>query len=168
MLFRFASSPACGITSDLPACGLSRMASSSIRGLRRGNFFGRGAGGKDIAYLFQYTLHLLHDFIIPETQHRIALAAQPIITHSIICCLFGVLPAIKLNDQAMFHAYEIHNIAAHRFLTLEFQIHEAMCPQVIPQTLFGFCLMGTQGLGIGQHFFTEALSLTLSRKRERG
>jgi len=60
----------------------------------------------------------------------------------IIFRLFGVLTAIDLNNQLPFHADKVHDKATHGFLPLEFQIHETMCPQVIPQTLFRFGLVG--------------------------
>jgi len=60
----------------------------------------------------------------------------------IIFRLSGMLTAIDLNNQLVFHADKVHDKAPHGFLPLEFQSHETMCPQVIPQPLFRFSLVG--------------------------
>ncbi len=58
-----------------------------------------------------------------------------------------MLPAIQFDNQPVLHANKINDVATHRFLPLEFQSHEAMRTQVIPQTLLGIGLVGAQGFG---------------------
>jgi len=72
----------------------------------------------------------------------------------VIFRLSGVLTAIDLNNQLPFHADKVHDKAAHGILSLEFQVHETMCPQVIPQALFRFRLVGAECLGMDEPFFS--------------
>lgn len=72
----------------------------------------------------------------------------------VIFRLFGMLTAIYLNNQLPFHTDKVHDIAPHGFLSLEFQSHETMCSQVMPETLFRCRLVGAECLGIDEHFFS--------------
>ena len=104
--------------------------------------------GKCLAYPLQHSLQILHHIIVPETQHQITLATQPCIPLFIICRLFGMLPAVQFDNEISFHADKIHNVTTYGFLPLEFQAHEAVRAQVIPQSLFGFGLVGAEGFGV--------------------
>jgi hypothetical protein len=99
-----------------------------------------GAAAEGATYLLQHTLQLLHHIVIPETQHRITLTAQPRIPILVVVHLLGMLAAIELDYQPLLQTHKIHNVAAHWFLPPEFQTQEAMRPQVIPQSLLGFGL----------------------------
>ena len=99
---------------------------------------GRGVGGEGAPYLLQHALQLLHNIVIPETQYRITLVAQPRIPLLVIDHPVGMLATVNLDDQPVLQTHKIHDVAAYGFLALEFQTHEAMRPQVNPEPLLGF------------------------------
>ena len=123
---------------------------------------GRGAGGEGEGktYPLQYTLHLQHHLVIPKPQQAIALSAQPCIPTSVVAYLRVMLPAVEFNDQSLLHADKIDDVAAYGFLSLEFNAHKAMRPQVIPQPLLDRCWVAAHGFGVAQHS-----SLSLDRLR---
>ncbi len=99
-----------------------------------------GAAAEGATYLLQHSPQLLHHIIVPETQHGITLAAQPRIPMLVIGHLLSMLTTVNLDNQPLLQTHKIYNIAAHWFLPLEFQVLEAMRPQVIPQSLLGLSL----------------------------
>jgi len=77
-------------------------------------------------YHFQNTRWILKYIVVPESQHREALAVKP----GIPCCIanvIGVLPAIQFDDKLLVKRHEIHNIFPYRFLP----------PELDPFHLFG-------------------------------
>jgi len=77
-------------------------------------------------------LGTLQDIVVPEPQHRVALATQPVIPAA-ICHALGVLPTVNLNDQLAVETNEIDYIRSDRRLPLELQIHKTVSPQEIPE-----------------------------------
>jgi hypothetical protein len=80
----------------------------------RGRFLTQGVGN-----LMQNTVQMGHDFIIPEAQDLIVVRAQPLVTR-FIARVIGVLPTVDFYDEALFPAYEVHNISTNRMLTNKF------------------------------------------------
>jgi len=62
--------------------------------------------------------------------------------------LLGVLAAVELDNQPVLRTHKIHNVASHGLLPFEFQPHETMRPQVIPQALLGVSLVTAQGFRV--------------------
>lgn len=68
---------------------------------------------------FQHALQLLHDFVVPEMQHDVALTSQPCVTLLILDGGVGMLTAIEFNHKATRHADKIDDGATDGFLPFE-------------------------------------------------
>ena len=71
-------------------------------------------------YLFQHTLQLVQNLIIPETKNSVSSALQIGGSPSIVGHLIDVLSAIGFNDQFGLQAYEIDYIRFDYHLASEF------------------------------------------------
>ena len=109
---------------------------------------GGGARREGKPDFLQHRLQFLHHLVVPEPQHRITLNPQPFITARVISRLFRVLPTIQFDDQSLFDADEIDDVAPERFLPFELQAHEAVGTQVIPEFLLGVGLVAAKLLCI--------------------
>jgi len=63
---------------------------------------------------------LLQYLVVPKAQYRIALIAQPIVSLLIVGHLLSMVATIDLNDQPLFHANKINDVATDGFLSFEF------------------------------------------------
>ena len=90
------------------------MLPSPVRGRGAG-----GEGGKRFADPFQHRVRFVQDFVVPEAQHGVTPSSKP----GVAFLVFGaaVLPAVRFDDQSMFHAYEINDVWANGFLAFEFK-----------------------------------------------
>jgi hypothetical protein len=59
--------------------------------------------------LFQYSIVIFYDFIVPEAQNSVTLGDEEISSTLISIHVFSVMTAIKLDHQASFVAAEVGN-----------------------------------------------------------
>jgi len=116
---------------------------------------------------FKHRRGLLQDFVIPKPQHPKSLRIQESRPLRIIANLFGMLPAINLNNEAALMANKIHDVGTDRFLPLEFKSKKTMATQKVPKTLFGLSLLPAHNLGSFAQGSLSRPTATLSRLRER-
>jgi hypothetical protein len=90
----------------------------------------------------------LHHITIPKPEHFKSIASQTPIPNNIFIPIHRMLPAIKLDDQTLFKAYEIHNVTFDRLLATEFDSFHLPGPQVSPQSSFRICGIASKGFGV--------------------
>ena len=74
--------------------------------------------------------------MIPEPEHLEPIAIQTGIPHHIFLPLDSMSSAINLDDQPIFKAHEIHDIAFDGLLPAKFHTFHPLCFQVLPQDSF--------------------------------
>jgi hypothetical protein len=84
--------------------------------------------------------------VVPETQHRETLCAKPSISAVVVVRFVSVLTAVEFDDELRGQAHEIDDVTTDGTLAPEFQPHESMRAQVIPESLFCIGLSGPQRL----------------------
>lgn len=65
---------------------------------------------------FQYNLHILKHFIVPEPENPVAFRFEPCRAFIVICDLFPVLPAVDFYDQLSLLTNKIHYVFPDRLL----------------------------------------------------
>ena len=75
----------------------------------------------------QYAIKIIDYFIIPETQHPVAVSLQGSCSLFISRLLLCVLPTIQLNNQLLVRAAEINDVTTHRILTTELLTLQLAC-----------------------------------------
>src|SRR5687768_8836943 len=81
-------------------------------------------------------LHVSHHFVVPKTDHAIALCREPSGTPFVVLVPFTMLSAIDFYDEAGGVADEVGYIRSHRDLAPELAMPETPCAQVIPEPPF--------------------------------
>ena len=84
----------------------------------------------------QNTLFIVENVIVPETENPEALARQVIIT-PLITRIFGMLTAVRFDDQSACEACEVGYIVIDRQLPFEFIARQPFAAQDLPQAMFG-------------------------------
>ena len=74
---------------------------------------------KSVSYSLQDSVHIAHDFAVPESKDPIIVPEQPLIACLVLLAIC-VLTAVDLQDQSFFAADKINNITADRLLPDEF------------------------------------------------
>jgi len=93
---------------------------------------------------FDYAFHIVKNVRIPETQNRKTLLFQPRIACD-IHVIFGMLAAICLDNNPMFEANEVNNIAVvNDLLPTPAKPIKPLIPQNVPKLPFGIG-------GVGAH-----------------
>jgi len=101
---------------------------------------------QSLNYLFQNSISVSKDIVIPDPQHLVAPLFQP-------CCpgliffprLFRiVLSTINLKYKSLFVANEINNIGPYALLPAEFYVMELPTSQPCPQDSFGVCCLSAK------------------------
>ena len=64
----------------------------------------------EIEYFCQYTINIIHHFIIPKSYYRKSLRFQPIIPSNIVFFIFYVLTTVEFYNQLIFKTHKINNI----------------------------------------------------------
>lgn len=82
--------------------------------------------------LLQHGVEIGQYLIVPETQDPIAVVGQPRRPTLIDLNLTDVVPAVNLNDNAVFEATEVHNVAANGMLAPELGAVEPPITQMHP------------------------------------
>jgi len=89
---------------------------------RRADAPGEGPQLKMPGYRFQNAVHVVQNFLVPESQHLITIRLQ-IFRSEIIgfpCTLVAMLSTIKLNHEPRFQAKEAGDVRTNRVLPPEF------------------------------------------------
>src|SRR6185312_3810629 len=94
-----------------------------------------GAFGKLFQDGLEHHFDVLQNVVVPKTQHRETLVAQPCITCRIVHAAV-VLPAICLDDQTRTEMHEVHDIWPDRLLPAELVIAHAVRSEMAPEQLF--------------------------------
>jgi hypothetical protein len=83
----------------------------------------------------QYTLHILVDVVIPESEDRITKILQSAIPRRVACCEFGaiVLPTINFNNKPRPAAFKVNNERIDRRLTPEMKPEFAKSSKLLPK-----------------------------------
>jgi len=79
----------------------------------------------------------LQNFVIPESNHTIPAARQPLRTFEIFQQMVRVLPTVEFHDQARPHANEIDHESSDGCLTAESIAAQPSISQVVPEAPFG-------------------------------
>jgi len=87
---------------------------------------GRGEGLQD-------AVDILHDLVVPESQHAIAARVQPARSFRVLRPPFGVSVSIDFDDKTGAFAKEVHDKRTEGHLPSELGLLESTCPQVVPK-----------------------------------
>lgn len=77
----------------------------------------------------QNSIHILHDLIIPKTQHPVAGSSEICGSFHIIFSLVDMTAAIHFDDQFHIGRAKIHNIGADRVLPAEMNARQPVRPE---------------------------------------
>ena len=105
------------------------------------------------------TIHISEDFVVPESQDPIALAAHEVITPLVVSARFGVLTTVDLDDEHRFQASEVGNVRSDANLATELVAFELPEAQVLPEPTLGVrhvlaktsCALVCHGAAAGPH-----------------
>jgi hypothetical protein len=95
---------------------------------------------KGFQYSIRDTFAVLNDIVVPKSENRKTLRAQPCIALSIVFAIFRMLSAIKLDNQSSFQANEIDNIATKGLLPAKLKSVNLPAAKLLPK----------QSLGVGR------------------
>jgi hypothetical protein len=87
--------------------------------------------------------------MIPEAQNPVAKGFQSRASLGVVQPLFGMLPAIGLNDQHGFKAEKIYDVRIDNHLATELVACQAARPEMPPQQQLGIGGLLAQRAGMG-------------------
>jgi hypothetical protein len=90
-----------------------------------------------------YAFKIFDNFVVPETQHAVALTFKVMGSCCVRCLLHHMLATIQFNHQALFRTAEVDNVTSHRVLATELHAMQLPAPQVRPQQAFNVGLRAT-------------------------
>ena len=81
-----------------------------------------------LQYRFHDTVCVLHDIVVPESDHAEAMSTEPFVAYGVIASRFVMLSAVDFDDYPHFQAHEIDNVASNGKLAPEAQTVELAQP----------------------------------------
>ena len=121
---------------------------------------GRGWGRGDFGDGRQNALKIFEDFVIPETQNRVAQGAQIGVARLITFEGASVLAAVEFDDEPEFGADEVHDVGADGLLTAELVAIHLAVAQLAPEQGFGIGGLAAQLFGQRRQAVVHAGSIS--------
>lgn len=107
--------------------------------------WGEGPGlGQSLQNDLKHAFSVRQYFIVPETQHAVALFLELSCSRFVINQPIAMLSAVELHDQASVRTDKIDDIQPDLVLTAELPALQPAISQVMPEQLLGVCLADAQ------------------------